>query len=379
MIIKICQTCWKEFKARKNKQKFCSQSCSSKSRRILQNVVCATCGKIFQPVHKKDKYCSRKCSSEWRKKWSKCPTCWKQFNNKFDTKYCSQKCYAMSRVNPNIICPVCWKTFHPSAGQKYCSNKCWGIAQRTHMRKICPICGKTFRENYIWQVHCSNECYNSTREVKEKACPSCWKVFKPSTNATITCSRECHSKYMKDKRESLTEEEKKEKISKLRDCEEEIISKPNKELAGFLVKKWFDVSFEFSLNWYFYDLKVWDTLIEVNPWAHHNSTWAPPKNKHSKPKNKYYHQDKVICAIKNWFNIIMVWDWVSKETIVELLTTPWLASDCYIPKWYDINKLWEPKLHRYRKKWKQHILDNGHDRDEMLSKWFVEIYDAWNI
>jgi hypothetical protein len=42
---------------------------------------------------------------------------------------------------------------------------------------------------------------------------------------------------MKNKRENLTEEEKKEKISKLRDCEEGIISKPNKELAGFLVKK----------------------------------------------------------------------------------------------------------------------------------------------
>lgn len=379
MIIKTCPICWETFKARRNKQKFCSQSCSSKSHRTLQNVACATCGKIFLPVHKKDKYCSRKCAAEGHKKWRICPVCWKEFNKKSNMKYCSQECYVKSRTSLDIECPVCWKLFHPNTWQRYCSNSCRWVAQRTHKIKVCPVCEKEFREIYIGQVYCSNECYNSTREIKEKKCPICWKIFKPYSSGLITCSKECHSKYKKMIRDSLTEEEKQKRLAPLREQEEKIISKPNRDLAEFLTRKWFDVTFEYSLEWLYYDLKVWNTLIEVNPWAHHNSTWVPPVNKHAKPKSKYYHQYKAINAIEKWFNIIMVRDWVSRDTVVELLKSSWLACEYYIPANYDISKIWEPTLHRYRKKWKSHLIDDSYNKDDMVKEWYVEIYDAWQL
>ena len=39
----------------------------------------------------------------------------------------------------------------------------------------------------------------------------------------------------------------------------------------------------------------------------------------------------------------------------------------------------EPKLHWYNCKTKEHLLDNNFNRDEMIEKGFVEIYDDGNI
>ena len=335
---------------------------------------CENCWNVFYAAKSKGKYCSKKCSGEVRKKIKICPTCWVEFHSKW-TIYCSHQCYAKSRILPDRECLICWKLFHPNeASQRYCSNACWWVAQRRHGTRLCPTCNIEFKATFKWQKHCSSDCYNKSREVKEKKCVVCWKIFKPYINSIITCSKECHSKYKKQLRDDMSEENKKRRIDIMRAWEEEIISKPNLLLMERLTKEWFDVELEYWVGGYYYDLKIWNTIIEVNPRVHHNSTRAPPKNKNSKPKDKYYHRDKALCAMENWFNIIMMWDWICKKEIIWILK--WNESEILI---HNNDELWEPKLHWYNPKTKEHIVDVWFNRDEMINKWFFEIYDAWKI
>ena len=73
---------------------------------------------------------------------------------------------------------------------------------------------------------------------------------------------------------------------------------------------------EFSISRYSYDFKVGNILIEINPFATHNSTWSPFGNA---PKDKNYHQDKTKIVIENGYRCINVWDWDNIDKIVSLL------------------------------------------------------------
>lgn len=40
---------------------------------------------------------------------------------------------------------------------------------------------------------------------------------------------------------------------------------------------------------------------------------------------------------------------------------------------------WEPNLHWFNCKTRDHIIDEWFDKSDMVNKWYVEIYDCWNI
>ena len=83
-----------------------------------------------------------------------------------------------------------------------------------------------------------------------------------------------------------------------------------------LEEEWIKVDcYEFNLWEYWYDLKVWNTLIEINPFAFHNETWHP-FNKRNGPN---YHLDKTKNAIEHWFQCIHVFNWDDKEKIINIL------------------------------------------------------------
>jgi hypothetical protein len=52
---------------------------------------------------------------------------------------------------------------------------------------------------------------------------------------------------------------------------------------------------EFSLEGFYYDIKIDNVLIEINPFAYHNMTRAPL----GEPKNRLYHLNKSRVARKN--------------------------------------------------------------------------------
>lgn len=141
-------------------------------------------------------------------------------------------------------------------------------------------------------------------------------------------------------------------------------SKVNKKRNDFLKWCWYDVEKEFCLWWYWYDLKIWNTLIEINPRPFHNMTILP-KKEHK--LDKLYHYNKLKFAIDNWYNCIMVWDWNTQNEIVDII------------KQNKEVKQKEPILHWYNKTTKEHIIDNWFNKQDMIQKWYVEIWDWWEI
>lgn len=99
------------------------------------------------------------------------------------------------------------------------------------------------------------------------------------------------------------------------------ISQSNKEFAQLLEESGIkNVEVEFSLKKYSYDVKVGDTLIEIDPSYTHNSTIGPYfHGKHLEAKDKDYHQKKSKFAQDQGYRCIHIWDWDQIEKIVYML------------------------------------------------------------
>ena len=193
----------------------------------------------------------------------------------------------------------------------------------------------------------------------------------------------------KEYRESLTEEGRREYIDKMyqwrvaaaeerekrweikRPCQypkcilwAKADSNINLEREKLFLNNWFSLEKEFPIWNYLYDFKINNTLIEINPYAWHNSTRAP-KYPWAQPKDKLYHYNKAKNAIDNWYKIIEVWDWTSKEDVIL-----WLKE-------WKIFEISSPRLNRYNPKNEEHIIDNWYNREDMINEWYIEIRDCW--
>lgn len=75
----------------------------------------------------------------------------------------------------------------------------------------------------------------------------------------------------------------------------------------------------FYLNYngkrYFYDFKIGNILIELNPYATHNSTWNP----YNLPVEQDYHYNKTKAATDNGYRCINIWDWDNIDILLKLL------------------------------------------------------------
>ena len=98
------------------------------------------------------------------------------------------------------------------------------------------------------------------------------------------------------------------------------ISKVNKEFQEFLNESNIESELEFIQDNFGYDLKVGDTLIEINPWYTHNSTVGPYfGEKRRKPKAPNYHAEKTKFAREHGYNCIHIFDWDEWEKVRNLL------------------------------------------------------------
>lgn len=77
---------------------------------------------------------------------------------------------------------------------------------------------------------------------------------------------------------------------------------------------------EFLLENRWYDFKIGDFLVEINPTATHNSTWSP-WNKDT-GIDKYYHADKTDLAIKNGYRCLHIWDWDNQNKVINTFLKP---------------------------------------------------------
>lgn len=317
MITKVCERCKKEFITDKKRQRFCCYECFNKARVKYDDIECLNCGKIFHPKNGSERFCSRRCAYDYHSLDDKiCPVCWESFHSgKQGQKYCSKKCYWLSQRLSNIICPICKKEFKPkSKWTKYCSVECRIIGHRLSKEQeiernkrnttICPICNSPFVKKRKHQIYCSRKCSLLSRGAE---------------------------------------------------------SKENKKFLKLLNRLWYTAETEFPLWGYYFDFKIGNTLIELNPFAFHNSTRIPPLPS-AKPKEKMYHYNKYQCAVKWWYKCIMV-----RDRTINLLDM--LKDEFFHYEWL-------PQLHYYHPETKEHIIDNWLNRDEMISSWFLEIRDC---
>lgn len=93
-------------------------------------------------------------------------------------------------------------------------------------------------------------------------------------------------------------------------------SHPNNMFEQLL--KAFKISYEkeFPIQNRQYDFKVRNILIEINPFATHNSTWGIYGQEGI---DKFYHLNKSALARSNGYRCIHVWDWDDSNKIVQLL------------------------------------------------------------
>lgn len=98
------------------------------------------------------------------------------------------------------------------------------------------------------------------------------------------------------------------------------ISQNNLKLKESLEKLGNKVELEYVIENLQYDLKVDNSLIEINPTFTHNSYIGPKFSEDSigKPKDKDYHINKTKLAATNGFKCIHIFDWDNKEKIINL-------------------------------------------------------------
>lgn len=97
-------------------------------------------------------------------------------------------------------------------------------------------------------------------------------------------------------------------------------SKPNVEFKTLLEQHNItDIQKEFYLDGKYYDFRVNNLLIEIDPTATHNSTWSLYSDSAGIDKN--YHYTKTSIAQKNNYHCIHIFDWDDEQKIIEVFLT----------------------------------------------------------
>lgn len=140
-------------------------------------------------------------------------------------------------------------------------------------------------------------------------------------------------------------------------------SKPNAKFKQELQANGISaIETEFVLGKYVYDFKVDNTLIEINPFASHNSSWG---YRNGSPKSATYHYDKTKYAKDNGYECINIWDWSNEDSIIRLIKNGYKTNQKDI------------KCHLYNYITGEHKIVN--QLPEILNRGEVIIYDDGQV
>ena len=92
-------------------------------------------------------------------------------------------------------------------------------------------------------------------------------------------------------------------------------SKANMLFKALLDEKQIQAEAEFPLNGKWFDFKIGDALIEINPSATHNSTWGIYNDS---GLSKEYHKQKTSIAAVNGYHCVHVFDWDDQNKIIKM-------------------------------------------------------------
>lgn len=93
-------------------------------------------------------------------------------------------------------------------------------------------------------------------------------------------------------------------------------SAANLEFEALLIENKIEYEREFPIGSYSYDFKIGKYLIEIDPYATHNSTWGIRDNP---PKSANYHRQKSDIAQEKGYFCVHKFDWDSSQKIVNRL------------------------------------------------------------
>ena len=172
-------------------------------------------------------------------------------------------------------------------------------------------------------------------------------------------------------------------------------SKPNIKFELWLKEQNIEFEREFVLESYSYDFRVKNFLVEINPYATHNSTWGIYSTNGLK---KDYHLNKSKVANKYGYNCIHLFDWDNKNIVLEIIQGI-LPQSCILKQeknyiYCDNSKVsdkfmedlgykpinqFSPQIHWYNFKTKEHLIFQEEITipkiEEDLKNWVV-IYDS---
>lgn len=150
--------------------------------------------------------------------------------------------------------------------------KNYGVDNPMHSDKVIQTLKETNLALYGF------ECTSKAPEVKEKAIKTCQEKY----GVDWPCMRPEARNYSND-------------------------SGPNREFAQVLDEHGVGYQREFVIGSYSYDFKIGDTLVEIDPYATHNSLWGLFDKQKGIPTD--YHLKKSQVAEKAGFRCIHVFDW----------------------------------------------------------------------
>ena len=106
-------------------------------------------------------------------------------------------------------------------------------------------------------------------------------------------------------------------------------SRPNEHFAELLTAAGIPFEREFKVLRYSFDFKIGETLVEINPFPTHNSTWGPYNNAGVAPD---YHSKKSQLAKEHGPQCIHVFDWFDQNKLINFLQprTTVYARNCEI-------------------------------------------------
>ena len=250
------------------------------------------------------------------------------------------------------LCLLCWEAFMWTAQQRYCGccikkipklswdkrSEDWKEKQRQIAKKARKIQQQQFDAQ--------------TEEEKEARKRKHWEIFKKRREGLTKDQRDSVQKKASDSLKANANKRKEEKWY-ARTFERHWASayarqfytknsKVNLEWEKKFKKHWYEVSSEFNLWDYWYDFKIWNTLIEINPRVFHTSNIQV-----------------------NWYNCIMVRPRMTlEETLALIESNKKVNQSKIITHWFNI-------------KTKEHLIWDDYNEEEMRLNWYAKIYDWW--
>lgn len=248
------------------------------------DILCCQCGKSFHTKRKGAQFCSRECSAAYRKahglykmteetkqKLSKARTGKPAWNK-------GVKMTEEQRLNMITAVKAAWTPEKRLTQQKK-QKEVWSNPEL--LQKHSEIMKSLMTEEHKKVISDATKQAMSKPGILEKIKESClakygveWNCLRPEANNHITISKK--NRYW-----------------------QQLLNIPETDL-------------EFALDGFSFDMKIGDTLIEINPSETHNSTYGLFGGQ---PKDHCYHIRKTCTANKHNFNCVHVWDWDNEDKI----------------------------------------------------------------